>query len=276
MSENKQITVIVPTRDRVELTTRAVNSVSSKQPDEIEIVVIDDGGEVPYVFGTNRNIHGIEVVVLRTPQNVGPGLARKFGVDRSSSRAVAFLDSDDVYEDGWLDAVLVQLARFPDSRGLFIAGGVVNGSFTVGATYRFLSGLPPRYVSVFARLVTTMFNPFYTPSVVLSRDLCCFSTSLRHCEDYYTNVSGLFRASRVILLNEHSCQLSSRLRAGQSADRKKMWLGEMSTRRMMFASQQIPLVFKLLVPIGMAYQLVRMAIASIIGSRVAGVRIDAA
>src|SRR5262245_57709325 len=115
MAKSKQITVIIPTRNRSELTTRAVNSVASREPEQIEIVVVDDFGEVPYVFGGDRNVHGVDVVVLRTEENVGPGLARKFGVDRSAGPAVAFLDSDDVYEEGWLDAVLVQLGRFQGS-----------------------------------------------------------------------------------------------------------------------------------------------------------------
>jgi hypothetical protein len=112
-----------------------------------------------------------------------------------------------------------------------------------------------------------MFNPFYTPSVILSRDLCQFGDSLRYCEDYYTNAMALFRAKKIVLSSRYSCSLSRRPGSdlGESANTRGMFRGELSTRRAMLLSKDVPLVYKLLVPLGVLYQFTRASVKWIIG-----------
>ena len=42
MSDQAKLTVVIPTHDRAELTTRAINSVFSRRPDLVEVAVVDD------------------------------------------------------------------------------------------------------------------------------------------------------------------------------------------------------------------------------------------
>ena len=260
MCDPKTLTVVIPTYDRVELTNRAINSVSSRRPAEVGIVVVDDCGSIPYEFAAKLNIHGISVMVLRTPFNGGPGLARRYGVERCSGRAVALLVSDDVYHEGWLDEGLDQLMKYrAETGGIFIAGRVQHGSAATRLVYSLLAAIPATCRVPISRLAVVMFNPFYTPSVILSRELCEFSDSLRYCEDYYTNAMALFRAKRVVLSRRSSCSLSRRPGSdqGESANSEEMLRGELSARWAMLLSNEVPLAYKLLVPLGVVYQFTR-------------------
>lgn len=208
------------------------------------------------------------MIVVRTSFNGGPGLARKLGVEQSAGHAIAFLDSDDVYEGGWIDEGLDQLLKHhSEEGGVFLAGGVRRGSIAISATYWLLTGLPPSWRRVASRLAVVMFNPFYTPSLMLSRDLCQFSNSLRHCEDYYTNAMALFKARTVILSRSYACSLSRRpgsLR-GESGNTREMLRGELSTRWAILVSGSIPVIYRLLVPLGVAYQFTRASAQWILG-----------
>ncbi len=75
----KTISVIIPTFNRIDSTHLAVNSVTSSRPELVEIVVADDGGDVAYQYPGATNVHGIDVTVVRSIHNAGPGLARQNG-----------------------------------------------------------------------------------------------------------------------------------------------------------------------------------------------------
>lgn len=268
MSDQTKLTVVIPTHDRAELTTRAVNSVFSRRPELVEIAVVDDCGSVPYEFGRSHNTHGVPVTILRTPLNGGPGLARRFGVERGSGRVVALLDSDDVFEEGWVDEGLEQvLVRGVEHGGVFLAGRVRHGSAVSGALYRLLTAVPTLFRPMVTRLAVVMFNPFYTSSVIVSRELCQFSNTLRYCEDYYTNAMALFMAKKIVLSQRLSCSLSRRPGSGQgeSANIRAMLLGELGARRAMLSSTAVPVGYKLLVPVGVLYQLTRTCLQWILG-----------
>src|ERR1700739_2517083 len=126
---DKLISVVIPTFDRKALTDRAVESVAPSRPELFEIIVVDDCSTVPYAYDRTVNPSGVPVWTFRTAANAGPGLARKLGVERSNGSVIAFLDSDDVFEAGWPDAVLAEVVKQGNSlgEGLYIAGNVAGG-----------------------------------------------------------------------------------------------------------------------------------------------------
>src|SRR5947209_18201562 len=139
MDQHSLISVVIPTRDRPELTTRAIHSVVSRRPELVEIIVVDDGGASAYSFGARANASGTAVKVVRTPMNRGPALARKLGVQNSSGPMIAFLDSDDIYDPGWIDSVLRVLEKNPaGASSLLIVGKVKSASFVTGRCFAFL------------------------------------------------------------------------------------------------------------------------------------------
>jgi len=275
---DKLISVIIPTYNRKELTDKAVTSVVTSFPSLVEIVVVDDCSSVAYSFDA-LNSSGVPVRVIRLDRNVGAGMARQAGVAQSTGRYIAFLDSDDCYDMGWVDYV-VHLLR--SDSGLLnrrvLISGVTQGERKVGAlTRKILAGMPQALQLVASRVVATLFNPFYTPSIVISRELCFFKDGLRHCEDYYSTAFALFGADKIILPPSVACHLgrAPNSAGGESAARTKMFKGELQVRFSMLQEPSIPFPYKLFVPVGMAYQFLRTAakytkrfvVARILGSK---------
>lgn len=266
---DKLISVVIPTYNRKELTDSAVQSVVSSSQDLLEIIVVDDCGDVAYSFDSAVNSSGILVRVVRLQKNIGAGMARKAGVEEARGKFIAFLDSDDCYDIGWMDYVATMLQTNPTSQNYRVMiSGITDGERRVGAvTRRILATIPTPLQSAASRLVATMFNPFYTPSIVLHRDLCFFKDGLRHCEDYYSTAVALFRTDEILLPQVVACHLgrAPNSTGGESAVKEEMYKGEMSVRRAMLTSKDVTFLYKLLVPIGMLYQLVRTTAKILIG-----------
>lgn len=260
----KLISVVIPTFNRKTLTDMAVQSVVSASPDFLEIVVVDDCGSIPYLYEEVVNPSGIAVRVIHLPINVGAGMARKAGVENAHGTYIAFLDSDDCYDKEWLDYVVSELKsnRQAQNRRLIISG-ITNGERPAGAVVRkVLAALPTPLRLAASRGVATLFNPFYTPSIVLHKNLCLFKEGLHHCEDYYSTAIALFLADMLFLPKIVACHLGREPNSvgGLSAVKEKMYKGEMEVRRVMFGLSCVPLRYKLLVPVGMVYQVLRAAV----------------
>lgn len=261
---DKLITVVIPTFNRKELTDVAVHSVVSSYASLLEIIVIDDCGSIPYFFTDSVNVSGVAVRCVRLQVNVGPGMARKVGVEEANGEYIAFLDSDDSYDQGWMDYVISELRSKPQLQNCHLMiSGISNGERPTGAAVRrWLASLPTSLVLVGSRLMTTLFNPFYTPSIILHKDLCVFKDNLRHCEDYYSTMLAVFKADLILLPQVVACHLGREPNSdgGVSAAKEKMHKGEMKVRRAMLSLPCVPFLYKLLVPIGMLYQLARTAV----------------
>jgi glycosyltransferase involved in cell wall biosynthesis len=88
------VSVIIPTYNREEYLSKAIESVVSQTFKNIEIIVVDDGSEVNYAqeicsrYSTCRYVY---------KDNGGVSAARNFGIKHSRGRYIAFLDDDDLF-----------------------------------------------------------------------------------------------------------------------------------------------------------------------------------
>lgn len=102
MSKRWTISVVIPTYNRAEVISSAIESVLAQTGDEIdyEVIVIDDGSTdtTPEVLAR----YGQRIRCIRTP-NRGVSAARNLGILESRSDWVAFLDSDDVWHPSKLE-----------------------------------------------------------------------------------------------------------------------------------------------------------------------------
>jgi len=253
----KLLSVIIPTFDRRYLTDMAVSSVVTAQPSLVEIIVVDDCGTKPYSF-ESLNTSGVQVNVIRLSTNIGAGMARKIGVTLASGEFIAYLDSDDVYDRAWMDGVIAVLQTSPEvSRQKIVISGTCPGGTCSAIFINEVLRVSPRFLQLFgSRLIVTLFNPFYTPSLVLSKDLCFFKDGLRHCEDYYSNAFALFDAQNIHLSKLVACHLgrTPNSAGGESYDWKKMFIGELQVRFNMLKARHVPLIFKCFVIFGIVYQ----------------------
>ena len=108
MSAAPDVTVIIPTYNRLGYLPACVGSVLGQRGSlRVEVVVVDDGstdGTADWVRG-----HESDIVYVHQ-QNAGQGAARNRGVELARGEFVVFLDSDDLLADGALDR-LVATAR---------------------------------------------------------------------------------------------------------------------------------------------------------------------
>jgi glycosyltransferase involved in cell wall biosynthesis len=268
---DRLISVVIPTFNRKALTDRAVESVVPSCPDLFEIVVVDDCGATPYSYEQDHNSSGVPVLTFRTPINGGPGRARKLGVEKANGSVIAFLDSDDEFDSGWADAVVSEVSELGSrSRDvLFIAGNVAGGSRVQCRCIQFLGSLPRQWQRVFVRLTAIAFNPFYIQAVAISKQLCSFSDSLRYSEDYFTNAMAIFKARKVSVLPIIATRLSRfpGMPGGLTESRREMWRGEFKVRKGILLNPVIPVPYRVLVPLGMAYAASRNLFRMIVGER---------
>lgn len=92
--DNELVSVVIPTRNRPKIVSRAVKSALAQTLATIEVIVVVDGhdGETANVLSqiTDSRLKVIELSI-----NVGPSGARNAGVNAAKGTWIAFLDDDD-------------------------------------------------------------------------------------------------------------------------------------------------------------------------------------
>ena len=131
-----KVSVIIPTRNRADLLSRSLTSVSMQTHPDIELIVIDDSS-TDAVRGANLALVQSccpEALYLKLPPDMsgrGPGFPRNFGIEQCTGAYVAFLDDD----DEWIDPAYLEVAtatmalhgydvHFADQEAMFTNGSV--------------------------------------------------------------------------------------------------------------------------------------------------------
>lgn len=115
------VSVIIPTRNRVELLRRSVSSALAQSEVEVEVIVVDDDstdGTADMLAALNDD----RLHALRPSNRRGLGAARNAGIERAGSPWLAFLDDDDLWSP---DKLRRQLDACMRTGAAFGYGGVV-------------------------------------------------------------------------------------------------------------------------------------------------------
>ena len=102
-----RVSVMIPTHNRPEMLERALRSVLAQTYQDFEVVVVDDGSEVP-VAPLVQRLGDPRVRVVRLDPNKGMGRARNVGIVATRGEWVAFLDDDDEWRP---EKLSLQMAR---------------------------------------------------------------------------------------------------------------------------------------------------------------------
>lgn len=94
MREN-MISVIVPYHNNERTVDESVESALNQSYKDIEVILVDNGSRKEFIPKTKDT----RLRVLRYEESLGAALARNEGVKNAKGEFVAFLDSDDIWED---------------------------------------------------------------------------------------------------------------------------------------------------------------------------------
>lgn len=113
-----RVTVIIPTYDRPDLVTRAVDSVLGQTYRDFECVVVDDNSPGTETKDVVTSIQSERLTYVRHDKNRGSGAARNTGLEHVSGEFVAFLDDDDEWLPNKLEKQLSLFETLPPEYGL--------------------------------------------------------------------------------------------------------------------------------------------------------------
>lgn len=110
MSAAPSVSVIVPAYNCASYLPRAIESVLAQSFTDFELLVVDDGSTDDTANVVDRYSADRRVRFVRHAENTGPSAARNRGIRRSSGDLVAFLDADDDWARGKLEAQVTAVA----------------------------------------------------------------------------------------------------------------------------------------------------------------------
>jgi hypothetical protein len=118
LAVSAEISVVIPTRDRVVGLARLVTSLDRQTlgPDRYEVIIVDDGSASPVRLPDVA----FPARMIRHASSRGPAAARNSGWQAAAAELVAFVDDDCVADERWLEALLRAAAP----------GAVVQGRVT--------------------------------------------------------------------------------------------------------------------------------------------------
>lgn len=230
------ISVVIPTYNRASLLARAVESVVTSRPDDVEIVVVDDASDYNVAATLPvANANGVAIRCYRLPRNAGAQSARNLGIRRARRRYVAFLDSDDCFTPEKLD-ILLKLFASDDIDLLFHrANGYARIDRIVRYWQRFGASIVP------FRWLLALLNPIPTPTLVVRRECRLGPPSFRHSEDYAFLLHYCRPSTRITYLDQELAVVDRRpgSAGGLSAAAWKMRKGEFAARRLYLREPEI-------------------------------------
>lgn len=120
-NEKPKVSVIIPTYNRANLISRAIQSVLNQTYQDFEIIVVDDASRDDTKIVVN-NFNDDRIIYIRHEINKGGGASRNTGIKMAQGDYIGLLDDD----DEWLPEKLEkQVIKFQDSSeevGLIYSG----------------------------------------------------------------------------------------------------------------------------------------------------------
>ena len=206
------LSVVIPTWNRAHIVCEAVESALQQRYREVEVIVVDDAS-TDNTAEQLKSTFGARVTVLKLAVRRGPGAARNAGALLACGEFVAFLDSDDVWLPGKLDAELRVFAEFPDANAVVSDSQNFFEGRADGETRFAQNGLMKatngRTLSIedCAWLWTNSTNTAHTCGIIVRRKVLAdlgrrlFAEDLSCCEDWEFQLR-LYHLGHVVVLPE--------------------------------------------------------------------------
>jgi glycosyltransferase involved in cell wall biosynthesis len=105
------ISVVIPTYNRIELLKRSIDSVINQTIKPSEIIIVDDGSNDGTEAMVKKKYDSLKLIKQK---NKGASAARNTGIKASSGEWICFLDSDDEWKNDKLEKQIIAVANNSD------------------------------------------------------------------------------------------------------------------------------------------------------------------
>jgi glycosyltransferase involved in cell wall biosynthesis len=223
------ISVVISTYQRPDACERALRSVLEQTEPPLEVLICDDGSrdDTPARFRAWEE-HCENVRYLRIPDNTGtPASARNLGIADARGHWIAFLDDDDEWLPGKLEAQRAAIARE--------SADVISTNARRSDGSVFFVDAPSTLRPTRSDVLKT--NPVITSSAMVRRSLAGFPTALwmRGIEDYAAWLDLADGGARFVVLGEPLVryQDASADRLSAARAHRQIAIARLTWRRMM-------------------------------------------
>ena len=110
------ISVIIPVFNRGHCLEESIRSVCDQHFTDFELIIVDDGSTDNTVEVVNQFP---DIQLIRLDKNQGVSFARNCGLEQAKGDWIAFLDSDDLWEKGKLQAQVQWINQHPDCQAVY-------------------------------------------------------------------------------------------------------------------------------------------------------------
>ena len=127
------VSVIMPTYNRAKIIEKSIQSVLDQNFSNFELIVVDDGS----TDNTSEIISAIKDSRIKyfKKENSGPAIARNYGINKSSGKYIAFIDSDDLWYKEHLFKLINYLEDHPKIGMVYTKLLMVNEKGVEQGTY---------------------------------------------------------------------------------------------------------------------------------------------
>lgn len=196
----KKLTIIIPVYNRESTIEQTIESIENQTIKDFEILTVDDGSSdnsknvIKKLMEKYRNIRYIY------QENAGVSSARNTGIKNAKTKYISFLDSDDFYEEKFVEKMLNKIEE--------------NNSDIVCCGYYKKNNNDKRKVRTLFRKKRVLLNyilgnnKFHTSSFVFKREFIInnniyFDSELSWGEDIYFFVKAMSKTEKINLVNDY-------------------------------------------------------------------------
>ena len=108
LMEGFNVSVVVPTFNRVDFVLEAIKSISSQTFQPLEIILVDNNSEDNTTEMVAKHFKSVKILIQKKQ---GVSAARNFGIREASGNWIAFLDSDDQWHKRKLEEQVKSISR---------------------------------------------------------------------------------------------------------------------------------------------------------------------
>jgi len=178
------VSVVIPAYQAASYIRRTLDSVFAQRYPNFEVIVVNDGSPDTAAFEGAIGSYWERIVYIKQ-ENRGPSAARNAGILQARGEFIAFLDSDDLWLDQYLERQMWALQRDPRLDFLYADATLFGDSVPAGQTFMQISPScnPVTFDNLLAlKSIVILSCTVARRETILKAGL--FDETFWHCEDF--------------------------------------------------------------------------------------------